>query len=212
MIAEVGTGTKGKWEYSRTEEALPAVGKRARPERWCFGMSDKGQISISPMERRREKGIEVFRVHSSIEKQFPYGLSNVGLLVRNGKRVDPPPAWPRVNDETAPRTALAWTTGQETGGHIFFVTTSGATWNQVADFIRITLPNILRKHPYNTRIDRSTINAVMLDGGGSTKFGYRLNPRKPSTYPGFPRNHSSEAPDSRRYLTTYITAEATFKE
>jgi len=57
MVAEVGIGTKGKWEYSRKEEALPAVGKGAKPGRWCFGMSVKGQISISPMEQCSEKGI-----------------------------------------------------------------------------------------------------------------------------------------------------------
>jgi len=215
MIAEVGIGTKGNWQYG---VALPATGREPRPDRWCFGLDSNGRIGISMMEARKEldkyrRLILVFRVHKeNIEKQFPYGLSNVGLLVMNGKKIDPPPAWPRVGDETAPRTALAWTTGQEAGGHIFFVTTSGATWDQVADFIRKTLPDILKGQPYNTHIDPSTINAVMLDGGGSTKFGYRLNPRKASTYQGFPREQDKKAPNSQRYLTTYITAEATFKE
>lgn len=203
MVAEVGTGTAGNWQYGR---ALPAT----RPGRWCFGMDDKGKISASRMELRKEKGKLVFRVHhNNIEKRFPYGLSNVGLLIKNGQMRRPPRAWPYANVPRG-RTALAWV-----GRHIFFVTipdSVGKTWNQTADFIRNTLPDILRQHPYNTRIDANSINAVMLDGGGSTKFGYRLNPRNPSTYQGFPRHQDNTAPNSQRYLKTYITAGAAFKE
>lgn len=154
MIAEVGTGTKGKWEYSRKEEALQAPRREVKPDRWCFGMSATGQISVSLMERRIEKGGWVFRVHrQNIENRFPYGLSNVGLLLQNGQRRNPPRRWPEP-DRGRGRTALAWS-----GGHVFFITirdVPGATWNETADFILQTLPTILKER-YNTRIDRRTI-------------------------------------------------------
>lgn len=109
MIAEVGTGAA--WEY----------GDPIRTRRWCFGIDGAGRIAVSLMEERTEldkygRPTQVFRVHQNIEQRFPYGLSNVGLLVQNGRKVDPPRDWPHFAGTRA-RTALAWS-----GGHIFFVT------------------------------------------------------------------------------------------
>jgi hypothetical protein len=217
MIAEVGTGRVGRWNYG--------IGVQYNPKhrRYCFGLDASGNvINFSLMERREEihprlGRILVWRVARSIENGFPFGLSNVGLLVRNGRKVGYSPHW-RDPNENRGRTALAWMRDRAGGQHVFFVTIpdipnsdEDATWDETADFIINRLPQILYQN-YRFMINRSTIHAVMLDGGGSTKFGYRLNPRNSSTYQGFHRQHDANAPDSRRYLTTYITAQATFQE
>lgn len=61
--------------------------------------------------------------------------------------------------------------------HVWLVTTSGATWGQVGQFIRATLPTLGR---FN--VNPSTLFAVMLDGGGSTQFAYRRRDARGSVY------------------------------
>ena len=204
MIGEVGTGTKGKWERGET--------LKRREERWCFGMDEKGNIKALPMLYDEKTGYA--QVNPEIENNFPYGLSAIGLLVQEGKAQPRPPKWGGYKkDFSALRTILAWTEKK----HVFFISGGPAYWNEAANFIlslRDVIAEFLKKKGIKVNLDQflgTNFNAVMLDGGGSVKFDYFLNPQKPSTYSGFQRRPDN-APNSQRYLTTYITAEAKFKE
>lgn len=158
---------------------------------------------------------QVWRVNSQIERNFPFGLSGVGLLVHNNQVKERPKYWGGYeNDSPALRTILAWTDK----GYIFFISGGPAYWKEAGNFVlslRNVVSNFLKDKQIRINLNQflgTFINAIMLDGGLSAKFGYHLNPKKSTTYSGFSRQHDDSAPSSKRYLTTYITAEAKFKE
>jgi hypothetical protein len=118
MIAEVGTGRVGRWNYG--------IGVKYNPKhrRYCFGLDASGNvIKFSLMESREEihpkRGrIVVWRIARSIENSFPFGLSNVRLLVQNGRKVGYSPHWPKPNKDRG-RIALAWMRDIAGGQHVF---------------------------------------------------------------------------------------------
>ncbi|MCS7277974.1 MAG: hypothetical protein NZ531_03905 [Aquificaceae bacterium] len=183
MMGEVGTGTR--WE----EESPYPI------QRWCFGMHETGRdFGIAPMEPR-DDGVH-YRVASSIQRAYPFGLSGIGNLSVLDR------TWPRYNESEA-RAALGWG-----GNHFFLIVAEGWTWE---DTRRFFFENIVERDNQGRIIGYSLrayieahhreririANAVMLDGGGSTQFNYRRIRRDGRVEQSEPRDLS----DGRRITT-----------
>ena len=73
-------------------------------------------------------------------------------------------SWPDpLPNETLNKTVVAWTAKGD-----FFVLVGSGTWNDLANFVVSTLPNDPAVAPYHIQIKE----AVMLDGGTSSEFGW----------------------------------------
>lgn len=167
MIGEVGNGTIGNW-----------IRGILTPKRcWCFGMTEKRtKYRVAMMKRivvkEKKKRRVYYVVAEGIEKQYPYGLSNVGVLINKGQPMSWKESdWGSVSPETkTPRTAIGFSTNP---CHIFFVVSKNATWNDVVEFFINELPTLVKQHPLGKNLNIKIQNAIMLDGGGSTQLAYR---------------------------------------
>ncbi len=162
MIGEVGIGIAGQWKRERLCD------KR----RWCFGMDEKGTAyGVTWMEKCRRGKREGYEVSPGIEKKYPYGLSNIGVLINKGQPKGPKESrWePMAPGSPSPRTAVAFSTKP---CHFFLVITNSATWDDVVNFFVKELPKLVQNHSLGKNLNIKIQNAFMLDGGGSTQFAY----------------------------------------
>jgi len=117
-----------------------------------------------------------YTLPTSIRNRFPYGLSGIGCLIRNGTEVpkDQQAGWPSV-DSKVPRTAVAWSA---TGQSFFLIAGTSWTWDETVSFLKTELVNLIKAKNPNGMRNLTIHGAMMLDGGASTQFVYRRVPPK----------------------------------
>lgn len=127
LIGSAGNGTAGRWSHGS-----PPSRRGHQFQRWAFGMSaafeGRSSFALEMMESRADGSYVVPR---AVEKSFPYGLSGLMCLLRDGKAM----VWEEKSEVRAlplgqwggsaewsrgyyRRAALAWTTD---GKHLFLV-------------------------------------------------------------------------------------------
>jgi len=168
--------------------------------RWSFGMqatlNQPNLFMTARMKTVRNKAGQIINnVADPTIKAYPYGFSGVGLLVHGGIAVPDPSSsiWP-VSAASVKRTAIAWSTR----GDFFLVTTSKGSWSSVGNWFLNSLPGIVDpKSMSNIKIQ----DVVMLDGGGSTEFGYEYNYTTPAA------TDDGGAISDGRYIPTSVGAQ-----
>jgi len=177
-LGGIGVGTIGHWNYTATftDRQLFSFGMPASGGGFAYARMKPVRIRV------RRKELIKFEVADGIQQGYPYGFGCVGLLVDKGVPRgynDFDGQWNTLQlspTSPEPRTALGWTKE----GDFFIVTCNGInntpagamgkTWDDVKNFFVTGLPQIIQQK-YHTTV--ATYGAVMLDGGGSTMFGYR---------------------------------------
>lgn len=100
----------------------------------------------------------------------PYGLDDVGLLIKNGTPQPVDTNWPGDPTGSRCRSLLVWS---KDGKHSFMIiigykgTDFGVTWAGTVDFLTNTFAKVIAKNGI------AIGDAVMLDGGSSSQIGYR---------------------------------------
>jgi hypothetical protein len=171
-----------------------------------FGMRDRGRsfsFNILPMDISQQGNNYVYSLPSNI-RQYPYGLSGIGLLVDNGQgrgrpnEGDNSPFLGRTS-----RTAIAWSNDRM---HFFLIVATnnqGWTWDNTVNFFTQELPRWMRENlPIWMRTFRQQLindrvitqreapvffpdhpvniqisYAIMLDGGGSSQIAWEWRRR-----------------------------------
>lgn len=168
LVGHVGTG--GNW-----------TGNDIRRHRWGFGMHLQG--SNFSIDRMTPTGTGLYTIPPTV-RNYPYGLTGIGCLIRNGtpEPLNNQDNWPAGEIRNA-RTLIAWDRrnfflivcersdtdrNPDNGFEI------GWTWEHTVNFLTQELPRYMQ----NTwRVRVQIQGAMMLDGGGSTQFLYRCAPR-----------------------------------
>ncbi|MCR6624621.1 MAG: phosphodiester glycosidase family protein, partial [archaeon YNP-LCB-024-027] len=172
MIGECGDGKAGIWKRDI----------RTNIQRWCFGMKkSETKYEISRMIKRKIRNQIYYEVDPRIEKNYEYGLSNVGILILKGqsKKPEDSGSWPAHNASVS-RTVIGFSTEP---CHIFFIVAREATWDDVVKFLKgleekekkegkEDLNDLVKSSSYGKNLNIQIIDALMLDGGGSTQFAY----------------------------------------
>jgi len=164
ITGEVGVGS-AQWAFEGNP--IPIY----RGDRYCFGMRNAsdyfGYSKLAPNSRKTG-----LMAPLPFKEMYPYGLTGVGLLVRNGQTKTAPVGWPwglEQYTDTA-RTAVAWSEK----GDLLLVVTDGANWRQTAEYVA-ALPDLIDAK-CSIRKDDDKIGiikaAFMLDGSGSSQLGY----------------------------------------
>lgn len=182
-VGDLGVGSG--WRYF-----LPSP----RAGLWSFSMEASGggfacaEVEQSPIYSywMKCKLTDMYHTPKAVKDAYPYGRGAVGLLVKDGRQMNPPPWWPPVVpgaplsvDLPLQRTAIAFSDDVGNGQrHFFLVSASSCTWSMMADFLSVdgglasSIRGMLgRKNGYPSAITIS--RAFMLDGGTSTQFAYR---------------------------------------
>jgi hypothetical protein len=195
-IGGVGEGRKGWKSWSEAINRKFCFGMTADGRRTRSGMPayaiDPMMFAYSQLGTSAEtegQTIPFYTVSDRIRRNYPYGLGCVGVLVKPG-------GWPVADDLAGgwqngqslgpnarlSRTILAWTSNRN-----FFLITctspldkvkgiTGADWTDSVNFVADYLPKALQsEYGWMLRGRRRIAKidgAVMLDGGGSTMFGY----------------------------------------
>ena len=168
-------GLSGSWQ---TYEPCP---------RWRCSFSMQGDLTnfpafledrMEPVRSRAGNLTGIYKASASSES-LPYGLSRVGLLVANSV-AQPCLAtynWP-VYQSSVQRTVIAtsnrtgskgqWIKGQD----FFLITSSSDNWDGFANWL-VDPTGFSAVSPEFARLGVQIQLAVMLDGGGSTEFGYQ---------------------------------------
>ncbi len=179
-------GVNGDWGYYISS---------LRADLWSFSMDPSGggfasaEVEQSPVYSRwtKTKLTDVYHAPKSVTDAYPYGRGAVGLLVKDGRQMAPPPWWPPVVpgaplsvDLPMQRTAIAFSEDVGSGRrHFFLVSASSCTWSMMASFLSADggLASSIRALLGRTNGYAKPLNitrAFMLDGGTSTQFAYRV--------------------------------------
>jgi len=201
-IGGVGDGPKGwkSWSEATNKKfcfGMTANGRRTRSGLPPYDVAEMAFAYARPGTGADNAGkmIPFYTVSDRIRRNYPYGFGCVGLLIKPG-------GWPVFNSVAGgwqngqllgpnallSRTVLAWTrsgdffliscTGRDDQARGF----TGADWTDTLDFVDSYLPRALdAEYGWVARGRHGTVKidgAVMLDGGGSTMFGYERRTKR----------------------------------